>query len=141
MTYNNDDDDRERSGISIYVCDEHIEWMDREGYNRSGLINRLLDDFRESGEEIDRAVAEFRLTQLEKKADNLENQKESVEREMEEIKEKMGRDAKKREAVLEEAVGNIMPNQLEVGNRAVKNYAEKAGITQQEFIQEMEERL
>jgi len=144
--------EKERRTVTL---DKHInQELKNEDVNASGLINRLLSEYFASGlsqeaalrvkladlqQQRERAESKERLAQSEKRkvADEIDVVKDELNnldrQEIEEI-----------ETVVNLLVAEnegISNDQLEPTNSMIKIRAEKAGMTPERFIREVEERL
>jgi len=128
-----------RKPTSVNLEEEHIEWMEERNINRSELVNKLIEEYK-NGE----SIAESAISTV--KVDELEMKEKAKEKELELIREKKATYQKKQKrkkesqrAELPEAIDALSGIDLEVGNPAVENWAEQLNMTQEELIQTVEE--
>lgn len=135
-----------------FSLDEEVqeELAERDHLNASSLANEFFRQYLFQGEDTDAAL------QMRKK--DLDREIETLRQEQAHIESKIERKQDERENVkdmirqrrleghkeIQDFVDNVLNNpdeQLDVDNPAVKNYAQKANMTPQRFITEVEERL
>lgn len=75
----------DKKAISVSLDAEHVDWMDSENINRSGLLNDLVDQYRSGGDSVDTAVKRMRLSQIEQQIESNERENEQLREEMERI--------------------------------------------------------
>lgn len=143
--------DKKRRSFSI---DEDVasQLTDRENLNASGVVNELLRQYLAQGESAD-AGLQMRLKDLDREIDQLKTEKGRVEtkierkkREREDVRRQIEqRREKGREhidAFVEKVLTQGFPKEnLKASNPAVKNYATKASMTPEKFIELVRENL
>jgi len=143
-----------RVSTSVTLRKDHKDWLDKNGYNRSELINQLLDEFRSGESGMDAAIAEYRKRQIDAEIESLEKQLEIKEDERQDVTDNITTKDEKREQHWKDAVDNIQPpqsiHQLKgvnpaqwkppVDNKKVRIYADRLGITNEEFIEQFPEK-
>lgn len=135
-----------RTPTSVNLEDDHAEWMDGENINRSEFINKLIGQYRDNEGRVEEAIQEFRAEQLLEEADDLESDGESKIRKAERKRKKAQEFLEASEsahertvAELDEAREHLENVPLEPANPAVKNWAEKVGMTPSELIEQLED--
>lgn len=144
---------REKPILSFRVDSDLKEQLDSdENLNTSGLMRSLLESYLLAGDAVEVGL-ERRLNdkqnELERKRIKLaqvESEIEGLEHEVDDIREKI---KQRRESTPEEVVafaekvrgGQFREEQLVVDNPAVENWARKAGISGEEFVRLVEDRL
>lgn len=108
-----------RKSSSFYVEEDHLEWMDRENVNRSELVNELLQRYRDGKGQMDAAIRDFRLEQLESEAEMLEDEAESKLEQAEKKRERV-EDLKQKfntqEQAKEDSIDSILNDMVETGS-------------------------
>ena len=74
-----------RKSISVYLEEEHIEWIESQNLNRSEFMNELVKRHRNGQGQIEDAVREFRVEQLRSEISAKESQVQSQRRELEHL--------------------------------------------------------
>jgi len=144
--------DKKRRTITI---DAHIdEELRAEDVNASGLINRLLTEYFASGltqeaalrvklsdlqQQKERAASKKRLAQSEK--DKVVDEIEVVKNELQNLDRTELDEIETVVTLLKADNEGITQEQLTESNNMIRHRAEKAGMTPQRFITEIEERL
>jgi len=125
---------------------------DRDDLNLSGLMRGLLEDYLRVGDSVEVALQkrlqdkEDELRDLQMRKTELENEIQRKEREIEDIRSKI---KQRRESTPDEVIefaervktGQFRRDQLDPENAALKNWAQKAGVSPDKFIREVEDRL
>ncbi len=108
-----------RKSTSFYVDEDHLEWMERENINRSELVNDLLGRYRDGKGQMDAAIREFRIEQLEDEAEELESEAETKLSRAEKKRERI-EDLKQKYSAQEEAkedsIDSILNDMVETGS-------------------------
>lgn len=74
-----------RKSTSVNLEEEHVNWMESEGLNRSEFINTLIHRHRSGKGQIEDAVREHRIQQLRSEIESNRAQVESKESELEHL--------------------------------------------------------
>ena len=77
---------KDKSPTSVNLREDHQEWMDAENINRSGLINELIEEYRNGPTEAEYAAKEYRKQQLETDIAQARSTVETKEKQLERIK-------------------------------------------------------
>lgn len=135
-----------------FSLDEEVqeELSEREHLNASSLANEFFRQYLFQGEDTDAAL-QMRKKDLEREIETLRQEQaridSKIERkqdEKEEVKDMIRQRRKQGQEDIETFIETILSNpekQLNVDNPAVKNYAQKANMTPERFITEVEDRL
>jgi len=119
---------------------ENKEFLDREDINGSGLVNKLVTQYRSAGVRSTEML-QLRLDQVDSEIESLEQRLENKRAERERIADTLEQKQSAADATLDEAEHALEPNQLEPDNPAAKNWAKKCGLGVHDFISRMEGRL
>lgn len=145
-------DDKERRTVTL---DRHInQELKNEDVNASGLINRLLSEYFASGLSQEAALR-VKLADLQQQRERAESkerlaqsEKQKVADEIEVVKDELNNLDRKEIDEIETVVNlvkaeneGIDRTQLEKDNTLIQFRAEKAGMTPNRFLKEVEERL
>lgn len=132
----------DRTPTSVNLETDHAEWMDRENINCSELVNDLIDRYRSGRSQIDDAVREMRIEQLESEVDSLSTEAERKREELDQLREEHTRAEDFREEQLPEALealSNIPSGKRGPDNPAVQHWADKLQMTATELLAELDE--
>ena len=125
-----------KENISATVDPENAEFLAQEHINRSGLINKLVTQYRTGGATED-VIREFRIEQLEDDADDAEKKAERKRRRAAELKAAMTEtEDREREDILDAAAD--IPASPE--NAWVVEHADDVDMTPEEFAREIADR-
>lgn len=94
----------EKKSTSFYIDTEHLEWFNSQPINRSDLVNDLIAEYRAGQSEIDRAVRQFRINQLQSDLRALEDEAERKREELERMQDSMATDQEIYEDELEDVL-------------------------------------
>jgi len=145
----------DKTRTSINLRDDHRDWLDKNGYNRSELINQLLDEYRSGEFGMETAIAEYRKRQIDAEIESLEKQLEIKKGERQDITENTTTEDEEQKQHWKEAVGNIEPPahlrttettpdpeewEPPIGNKKVEIYAERLGMSREEFSKQFPEK-
>lgn len=142
-----------RPSVSVRIDEETKDRLDsRDDLNLSGLMRGMLEDYLRVGDSVEVALEKRRqekeeeLKELEIRKTELENQIAQTERELDDIQSKID---ERRNSVPEEVVefaekiksGQFRHEQLDPDNPALQNWSQKAGLSPNQFIRKVEDRL
>lgn len=125
--------------ISVSVSKENLLWLDANYNNRSAFINDLLTNAREGNGQVDSAIREYQIQQLESELAGMKSQVETKAARLESLKAEQRSDELEKERLWEEAKDALEEVPKEPDNPAVKNWAGKLELTPTELIEELEE--
>jgi len=121
--------------ISATVDPENAEFLDQEHINTSGLINKLVEQYRTGGA-ADDVIRDFRIEQLEDEADDAEKKAERKRRRVAELKAaKSETEERERDSILEAAAD--IPASPE--HPWVIEHADELDMTMDELKEEIKE--
>lgn len=126
---------------SITVEKEVNEMLSQERVNASGLLNDLARQHFSSGGSRE-LMLDLRIEQVESDIGELESRIESKKEELEHLKEEKKMISEQESAEIKEAIESvekIVPEKRSVDNVAVKNKAEKVGLTPKQLLDRVEE--
>jgi len=135
-----------------FSLDEEVqeELAEREHLNASSLANEFFRQYLFQGEDTDAAL-QMRKKDLDREIESLRQEKghiqskiERKQNEREEVKDLIKQRRREGYKDIQEFIDEVLAHperQLEVDNPAVKNYAQKANMTPERFIREVEEQL
>jgi DNA anti-recombination protein RmuC len=129
----------EKVSTSISLTAENRDYLDREVNNRSGFINDLIDAHREGKSEMNEAIARFRREQLEQELNSVTRREDEIRNELETLNEQITQEQQRKQEKLEDAKEAIGGMDLAADNPAVKNWAEKVGMSPQELLEELDQ--
>lgn len=141
---------KKRKTVSVDK-DVHNELTSRQHLNASSIVNELLRQYLFQGESQDAAL-HMRKKDLEREIENtrqemshLESKLERLQDEKEEVKDMLRSRRREGEEEIQTfadkvAAGEFM-GELEPDNPAIQTHAQKANMTPERFIKEVEERL
>lgn len=129
----------EKQRVTLNLDSGLVAWMDEEYGNRSKFVNDLLQRAKEGDSQMDRVVAQYQLEQLKGQKATVESRLESIEGQINKFKKKAQRFEEEQENVVEDAYDSLNTTRLEPDNPAVENWADKAEMTPEELIEELEE--
>jgi len=118
------------------------EYLDRPGVNASELVNELMKEYM-NGDGGKANIREFRMRQLQSDIDALQKRLNQRKREYDQLKEARTEAEEEREQELQEAV-NVFSRpdvKLKKNRQKVRSWANELDMTQEEFINAVEERL
>lgn len=130
-----------------FSVDEDIDAIlsEREDLNASAPVNRFLREYLASGQGEEAALA-VRLEQVEAELADARKRVEQLERERDRLDaalEDRRSDLRKMLTVVEQKVqdGEFPRDNVDPGNPAIQNWAAKAGVRPQRFVDELESRI
>lgn len=140
---------KKRKTVSVDE-DVHNELSNRDHLNASSIVNELLRQYLFQGESQDAAL-HMRKKDLEREIENtrqeighLESKLERLQDEKEQVKEMIRERRREGYEEIEDAAETIRdsPNfNVSVDNPAIQQWAQKANMTPERFINEVEDRL
>jgi len=125
-----------KENISATVDPENAEFLAQEHINTSGLINKLVTQYRTGGAAED-VIREFRIEQLEDDADDAEKKAERKRRRAAELKAAMSETKERKRNSILESAGDI-PASPE--HPWVRDHADELDMTPEEFAHEIADR-
>lgn len=133
-----------KSRRTVSLDESHNAWLEDPDRNASGLINDLIEHYRRRGRTEDVALG-MRFEHLKGEIKRLEERRAEIEEELSNKRTERDRIAEKlevKETRIEDAVEDFLalngnPDH-EPDNPAVKNYANKAGLVPEDFIEKVE---
>lgn len=128
---------KERRTVSLET--EVDEYLGSEGVNASELVNSLVKNHVSSGGDK-RGMLELRAEQLRSDIDELEGRLETKREELDRVETHLDEYRTERDEVLDEAVDTLQTVAWDADNPAIQNWAEKADMTPEELIEELERR-
>lgn len=123
---------------SVTLDPENDDLLSQSSINASGLVNRLVTNYRTAGED-DVAMFRLRESQLKSEVEGLENRLEMKREELKRVRQQIGAFEDSTEDVLREAAENLDPTTLNADNPAVRNWAGKAGLTPEDFVERVQD--
>lgn len=127
----------EKKHISATVDPAVKAHLDQDGVNASGLINTLVKrEMAIEGENIE--LVKLRLEQVKSERESLENRLEDKRAQEERLEKRLESLREEEQSHFEEAQEALHGAELDPSNPAVKNWAEKVGVTPEELIEEIE---
>lgn len=127
---------KERRTISIDP--ENEQYLSRPGVNASELINKLVSDYRAAGANED-LMLQLRAQQLESQINNLQSQLDTARQELDAVESSRSAIQPDVDAILAEAAEVIDADKRTVENPAVRNWAEKAQLDAETFLERLED--
>lgn len=132
--------DKTRRTVSL---DEEVdEYLDNDEVNASALVNQLVKNHVTSGGD-ERAMLELRREQLKSEVQSAENTAEQKRSELETVNEKLSEYEDDIQQVLDEAADvleGITLDEDAYDNPGVENWADKADLPVDEFVERLRER-
>ena len=125
--------------VSASVDKEVHEYLSRDHINASGLINDLVENHMQTGGNR-KAMLELREQQIKSKIDELEGTLEVKERELAEVQAELAEFRDHTDEVLDEAASALTGIDPDPENQAIKNWAEKADLSPDEFASRLQRR-
>jgi len=127
---------KERRTVSL---DGDVEnYLSSEGVNASQLVNKLVKNHATAGGDK-KAMLEIREEQLLSDINELENRKETKVDELQRVREQLDGFKSEVDWVVEEAVEKLDDVPWEPTNPAIENWASKAEVSPDEFIDRLED--
>jgi len=127
-------DEKKRTSVSLPR--ETYEWLSDAPVENSALIAELLDEYRQSRTERV-AGLEMQLKHAKTERDDLKQQYEHAEERVADLEERLSEARVDETAVIDderESLDTLPDRQLTADNPAVKNWAEKAGLSPEELL-------
>lgn len=103
-------------------------WAEFGGHREAGLERRITEE-------------ERRLDMIDSEIAERKEEREQTKQRLESYQSKLDQKTDRKSAVYADAADVLSPDMLEPGNPAVINWAEKAGVDPEEFIDAMHDRL
>lgn len=125
---------KERRSVSLDK--QNHAYLSQNHVNASGLVNRLLEQYR-SGGELGEELLNLRIQMIEDDIDELESRIEARRSTIKQLRQAKNQHQESRRQVIEEAAEQLGPEHLQDDNPAVEHWAEKAGISYGELIEEL----
>lgn len=131
----------EKDRRSISIDSELNDRLNNTDLNASAVINRFLREYFVGGDTASVAT-KLRLQDIEREIDStqdeinrLQNRLQRLRQEREKIEKQMEREREETKQVVEEARDVIGSNMDNPDNPAVQNWADKANMTPEEFVE------
>lgn len=125
---------------SVSVDEDVYRYLQRDDVNASGLVNQLVRNYM-IGPDDGLMMLRLREEQLRSEREELQDRLENRSQELQRIEERIGAVTADREEILNDAEDTFTPSMLDPENPAVEIWADRLGVTPEEFIERMEERL
>lgn len=129
----------DRTPTSVNLRDDHREWMDNEDINRSGFINNLIEEYRQSEGRMDDIIRNYQIQQLRADIEAEKSKVESKERRLEQLINEQEERSHKLGAELDEARKALKDTPKEPNNPAIEKWAADLGMTTTELIEKLNE--
>lgn len=127
---------KERRTVSLDPeVDEHLA---KDGVNASELVNSLVKSHADAGGN-ERAMLELREQQLESELADLESRTERKRQELQQVRDRLDETRDEREQIVTEARNTLTRIPDDPENEAIQNWAEKAGMSPEAFLQAVSE--
>lgn len=127
-----------KSRRSVTLEPDVDEYLSQDGVNASELVNDLVKNHLTGGGDK-QAMLELRKEQVNGEIDNLKQQLKQKEEELATIEERLTEYRTQTEDVVKEASERLRGAPLEPSNPGVQNWAEQAGLTETELIEEIKD--
>ncbi len=127
--------EKKRTSISIDPANKH--YLD-ERDNASAFVNRMLEHARKTGE-VATAGIDVQIRQKQRELETARDKVENLERDIEELEDLRAQLMAEDDAEIKKARAALEGAEHDPANPAIKNWADKLGITAQELIRELEE--
>jgi DNA anti-recombination protein RmuC len=128
----------DKVSTSVSLTAENREYIDREVNNRSAFINDLIQAHRQGKSDMEETIARHRRQQLQSELRKIKSREQSVKDELEHLNQKITEEKKRKQKVIQDAKEALDGTRLTTDNPAVRNWAEDAGITPEELIEEIQ---
>lgn len=112
-----------------------------DSLNFSGLVNQFARRYFEAGSDTDEALR-LRLEHIERQIEETEEELDALRAERDRIEEQLADRREEVDEAVEEFLQTVDPGprfDLSPENPAVRNYASKAGVTPERFVETVEE--
>jgi phosphohistidine phosphatase SixA len=129
----------DKTRTTVYLTDENIEWMDSKSINRSELINKLVRRYREGGEQMDAALADFERERIKSEMEQAEAKLDTLERQLNRIDDVVVSPEQREREQLEQTFETLTNIPADPDNMAIQNQADSHDMTPEEFATELEE--
>lgn len=127
----------EKDHLSATVDAANVRWLEQFD-NRSAFINRLLTQARKTGNP-EQAGLDLQIQQKRRELQNAQDRVENLQRDLDELERMRRRMADKEPVTVQEAREALDVSTLDPTNPAVQNWAEKAGLTEHELIDRLQQ--
>lgn len=127
-----------KSRRTVSLDEENDQYLDADGINASSLVNRLVRSYRSAGGD-ETGMLRLREQQLESEVAELESRLEAKRRELDSIRDQLSTFEDTQQSVLEEAAETISPQARSTDNPAVENWANKADLPPEEFLDRLDD--
>lgn len=127
-----------KSRRTVTLDEEIDEYLDAEGVNASQLVNRLVRSYQTAGgSEV--GMLRLREQQLESEIQELDSRRETKQDELERVREQLSELQDGRDDVIRDAAESLDDHVRVPDNPAVQNWAEKAGLPPEEFLERLDD--
>jgi len=126
-----------KENISATVDPEVAQYLNREGINTSGKINKLVKQEMNAGTS-ERQMLELRQEQLQGDIEDLENRLETKEKMLQDVNSRLGELDEKEQENNREQLRKLKKVPNDPGHSFVQEVAEDLGMTPEEALEESE---
>lgn len=128
----------DRTPTSVNLRDDHREWMSEENINRSGFINDLIEEYRQSEGRMDDVIRNYQIQQIRADIEAEKSKIESKQSRLQDLIEEQRERSNKRGAGISDAREALKDTPKEPNNPAIEKWAADLGMTTTELIEELE---
>lgn len=125
----------DRTPTSVNLRDDHREWMEDENINRSGFINDLIEEYRQSEGRMDAVIRNYQIQQLRADIEAEKSKVRSKENRLQELVDEQRERSNKLDVELDEARVALEDTPKEPTNPAIEKWAADLGMTTTELIE------
>lgn len=130
--------DKER--VSASVDSPIASYLQQDAVNASGLINKLVKQYINGNGGADQML-QLRIDQVENELESLENRVSQKRTQLENLRSRRESEQNQKEQQLDRAVEALDRSDLYAGNQTVQYWANELGMTEDEFLTTMQERM
>lgn len=124
---------------SMSLEDDVLSYLQQDSVNASGLVEQLVRNHI-AGPGGDQEILRMRKQQIESELQSLSEREHQLENELELINSRLESQEEKRERIFAQAINTLDPVTLHDINPAITNWAEKAGMDPESFLDELREK-